>query len=71
MSFVIVPNEISDAIYAKLDPQLEKYPHLKVNREEIYHRILAYYDEHGKIPDFDIKPSEAGPEPVSDREVKK
>lgn len=64
MSFVIVPNELRDAIYAKIDPQLESLPLLKDKREEIYSQLLSYYDDHGKIPDFNIEPVNAGPEPL-------
>lgn len=54
--FVIVPNEIRDAINSKLDPQLKKFPQLEKDREEIFNQILGYYDENGSIPDFNIEP---------------
>ena len=52
--FVIVPNYVSEAIYKKVDVQLEKNPHLKEQRENIYNDILKYFNEHGKIPDFEL-----------------
>ena len=52
--FVIVPNYVSEAIYKKVDVQLEKNPHLKEQRENIYNDILNYFNEHGKIPDFEL-----------------
>ena len=52
--FVIVPNYVSEAIYKKVDVQLEKNPHLKEQREKIYNDILNYFNEHGKIPDFEL-----------------
>ena len=54
MRMVVVPNSLRDAIYAKIDPQLEKLPELKDQRENIYGELLAYYDEHGVIPDFEL-----------------
>jgi hypothetical protein len=53
---VIVPNELSEAIYQKVDAQLELVPQLKDQRENIYSDLLAYFDEHGTIPDFTIAP---------------
>lgn len=54
--FVVVPNELSEKIYAKVDEMLKPFPQLKENRDEIYGQILAYYDKHGTIPDFKIEP---------------
>lgn len=53
--FVIVPNELSDAIYERIDKQLEKVPSLVDQREDIYHELLAYFNEHGVIPDFTLE----------------
>ena len=54
MNMVIVPNELGDAIYAKIDVQLKKCPEVAPHREDIYRDLLAYFDEHGKIPDFEL-----------------
>lgn len=54
--FRIVPNTLSEKLYQMIDDQLEKMPELKKDRENIYHDLLNYYDEHGVIPDFKIEP---------------
>lgn len=52
--FMIVPNYISEAIYAVLDKELEKCPDAKKDREVLYSQILSFYNEHGFVPQ-DIK----------------
>lgn len=54
--FVVVPNELRDAIYERVDEELKKHPELRDQRESIYQDILKYYDEHGSIPDFSVEP---------------
>lgn len=51
----IVPNEISEAIYKKVDEALETRPELKDDRENIFRFILEHYDKFGEIPDFTLK----------------
>lgn len=55
MSIVIVPNHISDAIYAKVDEAIAKCPDAAPDREFFYGRILSYFDQHGEIPEFELK----------------
>lgn len=52
---VIVYNDLRDAIYRAVDAALEKAPQFRPERESIYKDILAYYDEHGQIPDFHLE----------------
>jgi len=56
MSIIIVPNELRDAINKKLDEAIvtctEKIT--TENREFFYRELLAYFDEHGIIPDFSL-----------------
>lgn len=52
---VIVPNALSDAIYAAIDKALNGRPCVPEERESLYHRLLGYYDEHGVIPDFTLR----------------
>lgn len=52
---MIVPNYLSEEIYKKVDAQLEICPNLKPHREDIYNKILRYFDEHGVIPDFSLE----------------
>lgn len=54
MKMVIVPNELRDAINAKLDAAISKCPDAEQDREALYSQLLAYFDEHGEIPDFDL-----------------
>lgn len=55
MSYVIVPNYISDAIYAKVDAAIANAPDAAPDREYFYGLLLKYFDEHGSIPDFELK----------------
>lgn len=50
----IVPNEVSEAIYKKVDQVLETRPELKGDRENIFRFILEHYDKFGEIPDFQL-----------------
>ena len=58
MSFLIVPNDISSAINAKLDVAFQECPEAKVDREMMYDQLLDFYDNHGRIPDFELKKKE-------------
>lgn len=59
MPIVIVPTELSEAIHAKIDEQLLHCPEAKPHREEIYHRLLRYFDEHGEVPAFTLQSPQA------------
>lgn len=50
MMFVIVPNELRDAINALLDELIEKHSDAERDRESLYGELLAYYNEHGTLP---------------------
>lgn len=52
--FSIVPNDISEAIYKKVDEVLETKPELKGDRENIYRFILEHFDKTGEIADFEL-----------------
>lgn len=52
---VIVPNNLRDALYTKIDEQLVSHPGLIEQREEIYKDLLTYFDEHGVIPNFSLQ----------------
>ena len=55
MTMVIVPNELRDAINKKLDEKSEGLIYPESDRELMYNQLLDYYDNHGVIPDFDLK----------------
>ena len=52
---LIVPNVLRDSIYAKVDAAITKAPGAGVDREPFYGVLLDYFDEHGVIPDFELK----------------
>lgn len=58
MQLFIVPNELRDAIYAKLDAEIAKWPDAAKDREALYEQLLAYFNEHGVIPEFSLTPKE-------------
>jgi hypothetical protein len=56
---VIVPNELSAAINAKLDAALAELPEenrasAEKDREFLYSQLLGAFDEYGFIPDFKL-----------------
>lgn len=55
---VIVPNELRDAINAKLDKAIAECPGAEIDRQELFRQLLTYYNDHGVIPDFSVKPKE-------------
>lgn len=59
MRTVIVPNFVSDAINAKLDAAFAKVPDAAKDREALYQHLLAYFGEHGVVPDFELQKREA------------
>jgi hypothetical protein len=54
MKYCIVPNELRDAINAKLDTAIAACPDAAKDRDDLYNQLLSYFDEHGEIPDFDL-----------------
>jgi hypothetical protein len=56
MKLVVVPDALSEAIYRRVDEEIAKHPPAAPDRELIYSHILGYFDEHGVIPDFSLKP---------------
>ena len=53
---VIVPNHVRDAINTALDKALANMPpEAQQDREHYYRELLAYFNEHGTIPDFQIE----------------
>ena len=58
--FSIVPSDISEAIYKKIDFALESVPELKPDRDKIFNDILKYFDENGVIPDFKLVNNKKG-----------
>lgn len=51
---VIVPDSLRAAINARLDAAIAACPEAAADREALYGQLLAYFDEHGVIPDFTI-----------------
>jgi hypothetical protein len=55
---VIVPNDIRDAINAKLDAAILAVPDAAKDRDALYEQLLDYFDQHGVVPDFTLTPKE-------------
>lgn len=51
---VIVPNELRDQIYAKIDAALIDAPEAAADRDHYYQELLAFFNENGYIPDFSL-----------------
>lgn len=58
MRFVVVPNTLADAINAAIDRELSGRPCDAESREIIFNQVLAYFDEHGRLPDFSLNARE-------------
>ena len=53
--WVIVPNKLRDEINAQLDKALEGMDEEAVaGRSEYFAQLLAFFDDHGRLPDFEI-----------------
>lgn len=52
---VIVPNDLSEAIHAKLQKAAEGLIITSDEYEQHYKTLLRYFDEHGHLPDFTLK----------------
>ena len=59
MTLVVLANVLRDAINARIDEKLRECPEAEKDREIFYRELLAYYYEHGTIPDFAISKKEA------------
>lgn len=54
MVVMIVPNVLSAAINRALDSAIAKCPDAAPDRDLFYERLLAYFNEHGEIPEFSL-----------------
>jgi hypothetical protein len=52
---VIVPNVVRDAINQALDSTIAECPEAAPDREKFYTLLLAYFNDHGTIPEFSIE----------------
>lgn len=71
MRAVIVPNSLRDAIYAKLDAAFAKVPAAAItegDKEFFYYELLAYFDKHGVIPDFELMAAVLSDRPSGDEQ---
>jgi len=55
MRMIIVPNVLRDTINTKLDAAFKKVPDAEKDRDILYHQLLDYFDEYGKLPDFELQ----------------
>lgn len=52
----IVPTYILDAVNEKLDAAIAACPDAEKDRDELRAQLLGYFDEHGVVPDFTLRP---------------
>lgn len=52
---LIIPDFVKDAINTKLDIAFKEVPEAEKDRDVLYHQLLEYFDEHGEIPDFQLR----------------
>lgn len=58
MRTVIVPDYISSEINQRLDEAMKDCPGAEQERDALYHQLLAYFDETGRIPSFHLTKKE-------------
>jgi hypothetical protein len=58
MKMVIVPDTLRDAINVKLDAAFILTPEAEKDREHLFQQLLAFYDEHGYLPEFALSKPE-------------
>ena len=58
MPIVIVPNRVRDEINRRLDAALAGRPCDAETREQLYSALLAYFDQHGQVPEFTLEPAD-------------
>lgn len=51
----IVPEVLSEQIYAKIDAQIALHPDSAGDREAHYEWLLDFFNEHGFVPDFTLQ----------------
>jgi hypothetical protein len=56
VSLLIVPNQLRDTLYEKIDAQLVRCPAASVDREWFYKELLGHYTRLGYVPDFELVP---------------
>lgn len=61
MKVVVIPNELHDAIHAKITEALKGRLMAEDEREVHYQQLLEYYDINGVIPEFELKDEHGTP----------
>ena len=51
----IVPDSLREAINAALDDAIAKSPDAAPWRDNLYSHLVAFFDEHGYIPEFSLQ----------------
>lgn len=52
---MIVPNELHDAINAKLTEAFSDLPDAEQDRNFLYQELLEFFDENGYLPEFSVQ----------------
>lgn len=63
---LIVPNSLSAELYRRIDAEIAKVPDAAKDREALYRQLLAYFNEHGVIPDFALVRTTSAEAPDAD-----
>ena len=57
-ALVIVPDTLSNAINAKLDAEIAKWPDAAKDRDALYEQLIWFFSKYGHVPDFTLEPKE-------------
>ena len=57
-SFVVVPQSLADAVNARLDAEIAKWPDAAKDRDALYEQLIWYFSKYGSIPDFTLEPKD-------------
>ena len=58
MRLVIVPDDLGKQIHDAIDRALCGRECSECDRKILYVQLLRFYDEHGRIPEFNLRPTE-------------
>jgi hypothetical protein len=53
--FLIVPDELYNAIHDRLNELFKQFPDAEKDREHLYHQCLDAFNTYGKLPDFTLE----------------
>jgi len=54
----VVPQSLADAVNARLDAEIAKWPDAAKDRDALYEQLIWYFSKYGSIPDFTLEPKD-------------